>query len=61
MEQVVFILGLIGIFTFLAAWKENAVPFMLLAGLSMMAGLYTPDMVGATNGITMAGGLLSYI
>lgn len=52
------IISLLGIFTFLAAWKENAVPFMLLAGLSMMAGLYIPDVAGETNGVTIAAGLV---
>jgi hypothetical protein len=34
-------------FSFLAYWRGSPVIFMLAAGSSIMAGLYTPDALGA--------------
>lgn len=58
MVQIVFIIGLIGILTFLMAWKENAVVCMVLGGISAMVGLYTPDIIGETTGLSLSIGLL---
>lgn len=41
MEYIAAIMILIFL-TFLAYWRGNAVVFMLAAGVSMMAGLYSP-------------------
>jgi hypothetical protein len=34
---------ILGVLSFVAFWKPNAVSFMLTGGLSIMVGLYAPD------------------
>ncbi len=56
-----FVLVLIIIFSVLMAWKENAMLCMATAGLTMIAGLYAPDMMGGvhiTTGIGLTAGLV---
>jgi len=47
----------------LALWKENHVLFMITAGISMMTGLYAPDVISGGYlqlGISVGLGLIAY-
>lgn len=45
---LVYIIPLI-VLSSLAFWKENAVLFLLVSGVAMMTGLYSPDILGGLN------------
>jgi len=44
----------------LAFWKENAVLFMVAAGLAIMTGLYSPDLISGNLGISAGLMLIMY-
>ena len=50
----------LGLFSFLAFWKPNAVLFMILAGISIIAGLYWYDLYTTNIGLTMGLMLIAY-
>ena len=41
-----------------AFWKENAVLFMIAAGIAMLTGLYTPDIISGYPNVGIAAGLM---
>lgn len=41
-----------------ALWKENAVLFMLVSGVSLITGLYSPDILSTIKNVGFAAGLM---
>ena len=50
----------LGLFSFLAFWKPNAVLFMLVAGISIILGLTWYDLYVTNMGVTMGLMLIAY-
>ncbi len=47
--EYLFVIILLLAFSFMAYWRGNPTLYMVVAGLAMMCGLYSPDALRALN------------